>query len=173
MRSNVPYTFDRRHRPAFELTCVCSSAAPHLTHTLLHACVRTYPLHSSTEPISHTHPQHECDRTHLYTIDHMRAEPSRDLFLGHCSSSPSLLLTAVQYLSLPSLFSPSHPRHKPPTNTTSTPPHHFPSPPHLHRAAVAPPLIPISPFLLFLTENPISPQPHFSSIFFACYMHIP
>jgi hypothetical protein len=39
MRLNVPCMFDRRHGLVFELTCVCSSAAPYLTHTLLHACV--------------------------------------------------------------------------------------------------------------------------------------
>jgi hypothetical protein len=78
LRSNC--TFDRRHGPAFELTCVCSSAVPYLTHTLLHACVRTYLVRSSADPPSHTHTQHECDRTHLCMIDRMRAEPSRDLF---------------------------------------------------------------------------------------------
>jgi hypothetical protein len=71
MRSNVPCTFDRRHGPAFELTCVCSSAAPYHTHTLLHACVRTYPVRLNAEPTSLTHPQHECDRTHLLTINRM------------------------------------------------------------------------------------------------------
>jgi hypothetical protein len=39
LRSNAPCTFERRHKAAFELTCICSTAAPHLTHTLLHACV--------------------------------------------------------------------------------------------------------------------------------------
>jgi hypothetical protein len=44
------FTFDHRHGPAFELTYVCSSVAPYLRHTLLHACVRTYPVRSSVEP---------------------------------------------------------------------------------------------------------------------------
>jgi hypothetical protein len=48
------HTFDRRHEPTFELTCVCSSVVPYLTHTLLHACVRTYLVRSSADPL-HTH----------------------------------------------------------------------------------------------------------------------
>jgi hypothetical protein len=54
MRSNVPCTFDRRHEPAFELTCVCSSVEPHLTHTLLHICDRTYPLRSNAYTSLHS-----------------------------------------------------------------------------------------------------------------------
>jgi hypothetical protein len=36
------YTFDRRHGLAFELTCVCSSAEAHFTHTHLLECDRTH-----------------------------------------------------------------------------------------------------------------------------------
>jgi hypothetical protein len=41
VRSNVSCTFERVHRAAYELTFVCSTVAPHHTHTLLHVCVRT------------------------------------------------------------------------------------------------------------------------------------
>jgi hypothetical protein len=44
LRSNAPF-FERRHGAAFELTCVCSTATPHLTITPLHTCVRPYPVH--------------------------------------------------------------------------------------------------------------------------------
>jgi hypothetical protein len=41
VHSNVSCTFERVDRVAYELTFVCSTAAPHHTHTLLHECVRT------------------------------------------------------------------------------------------------------------------------------------
>jgi ABC-type sulfate transport system permease component len=50
LRSNAPFTFERRHGAAFELTCVCSTAAPHHTHTLMHACIRTHPVRLNAEP---------------------------------------------------------------------------------------------------------------------------
>jgi hypothetical protein len=34
-------TFERVLGAAFDLTCMCSTAAPHQSHTLLHVCVRT------------------------------------------------------------------------------------------------------------------------------------
>jgi hypothetical protein len=50
LRSNAPFAFERRHGAAFELTCVCLTAAPHHTHTLLHACVQMHTVHSNAKP---------------------------------------------------------------------------------------------------------------------------
>jgi hypothetical protein len=144
MRLNVPCMFDHRHGPTFELTCVCLSVEPHLTHTLLHVCDRTYPLrlNAYTSPHSnslafvraqcpiHTHTQHECDRTHVRMFDRMRSKPSRDLFLGHFPLFPFHLSNAVQ-------FSPT-------SFLLSSPKHTFPLPPiisHHHHAITAPPLL--------------------------------
>jgi hypothetical protein len=35
----VHSAFEHRHRVVYELTCVCSTTAPHHTHTLMHGCV--------------------------------------------------------------------------------------------------------------------------------------
>jgi hypothetical protein len=65
---------------------VFDRSTPSHTHTLMHACIRTYPASSNAELTRHTCTQHECGRTHLHTFERTRAETSHDLFLGHCSS---------------------------------------------------------------------------------------
>jgi hypothetical protein len=171
MCSNVPYTFDRRHRPAFKLTCVCSSAAPYLTHTLLHACVRMYPVCLSAAPTLRTHPQHECDQTHLRTFDRMRFQLSRDLVLGHCSSSsPHFTVRRTPLFPIFLLLSIT-PKPPPLPNTTITSPHHFPSPP-CRNSSVADPFSPIFSHSIPSHRNLETPQnPNFSSIFFIILGH--
>jgi hypothetical protein len=171
MQLTVPCTFDRRHEPAFELTCVCSSVEPHLTHTLLHACDRMCHVCSIAymclrsnslafvqvqKPTSHTLTQHECDRMHVRTMDHMRSKSSRDLFLGHFPPSfPPFSPTPYQFSPLFSFLHRTQPPfHRHPSSPITT----APSPHRHHHTATAPPqrlrqphFTPISPHPFFLT----------------------
>jgi hypothetical protein len=56
LRSNVSCTFEHVHCAANELTFVCLTAAPHHTHSTLHACVRTYLR--TFERMTHLTPMH-------------------------------------------------------------------------------------------------------------------
>jgi hypothetical protein len=102
------YAFEHVHDTAFDLAFVCSTAAPHHTHTLMHACVRTYPVSLNAELSCPTCTKHECGRTHLRTFERTRAEPLQDLFLGHFSPI-SPIFTVASYAPLPLL-----PRSPPP-----------------------------------------------------------
>jgi hypothetical protein len=144
----------RTHLRLFE-----RSALSHThTHTLLYACVRTYPVRLSAEPTSLTHHQHECNRTHLRTIDRMRSEPSRDIFLGHYSSSPLISHRAIHFFPLTSPFSllPNSliSKNPPPKHhsTTTAPP------PRCHSTSAGRPIILISSFSSFSHLNPIIPK---------------
>jgi hypothetical protein len=171
MRSNIPCTFDRRHEPTFKLTCICSSVEPHLTHTLLYVCDRTYPLRSNAytglhsnslafvraqSPL-HTHTQHECDRTHIHTFDRMRSKPSRDLFLGHFPLFPFHFSCVVQFS--PTSFLLSSTKH-----TVPLPPiishHHcaITAPPPRRHNAFASPISPPFPYLYSSSPKPTNPQ---------------
>jgi hypothetical protein len=83
------YTFERVLAAAFDLALVSSTAAPHHTLSLMHACGRTYPVSSNAEPFGTTCTRHECGRTHLCTFKRTRAEPFHDLFLGQFFPFPS------------------------------------------------------------------------------------
>jgi hypothetical protein len=127
------------------------------THT--RACVRTHlHLFERRAHFTHTHTQHECDRTHVRTFDHMRSEPSCDLFLGHFPLFPFHFSTAP-YTSISPISVPSSPKHtqtttlSPPANSTHhraiTPRHRRPS----HHAYFF-----IFPFLVHFLTNPNIPK---------------
>jgi hypothetical protein len=183
MRLNVPCTFERRHGPTFELTCVCSSTEPHLTHTLLHACDRTYPIRLNAytglrsnslafvrtqKPTSHALTQHECDQTHICTIDRMHPELSCDLFRSLSPLFPSFSPPSIQPPP-PLLASPLHPSH----------PSVIPLPPTLsyhHHIITAPPLCHRQPshhshfhFSPHFLTTPKTPKTFFCSDF--CLLH--
>jgi hypothetical protein len=93
LRSNVSCTFERRRGVAYELTFVCSTAAPHHTHY----CTNTFerqPLRSNAELTCPTCTRHKCGRTHLRTFECTRVEPLQDLFLGHFSPLPLIFPVA-------------------------------------------------------------------------------
>jgi hypothetical protein len=143
LRSNVPCAFDRRYRHAFEFTCVYSTAVPHHTHTLLHACVRMHHIRSNAEPTSRTYTKHECNRTHpirlIACVFGFSHDPFRSLFLPFF---PIFSPTAVQLSSLfPQIPPPKLPNIQTPpppiTSITTTTTHH------------RPPITSISIFFLF------------------------
>jgi hypothetical protein len=101
----------------------------------------------------------------------MRSEPSRDLFLGHCSSSPLISHRVVH------LFPPPSPFSLPPKLLISKKP-----PPKHHSTTTAPPLrrhstsasrpiIPISSFSSFSHLNPIIPKLLHFRLFFIIQGH--
>jgi hypothetical protein len=140
MRSNVPRTIDRVHRPTFKLTCVCSSADPHLTHTLLHTYDRTRSIACILSP-------------HVTLLGHL------------FPSSPSFSPLAIQTPPPPPHFSlisiaPKHPTIIPPPPTSFY---------HHHIVTAPPPAIPSLPFPFFphFLSTPKTPKFHiFSSIFY-------
>jgi hypothetical protein len=155
-------TFDRKHRPAFELTCVCSSAVPYLTHTLLHACVRTYPVRSSVEPTSHTPLARMRSNALTYIRSHAFFSPHVTFFSVIFPSSPFLLHSAVQPSSIFSLL-----RHTQKPRLTAfhrhLSSHAITAPQPCRRSASAYPHFPIS---TLSHQKPNLPQnPNFSSIF--------
>ena len=125
MRSTVAFTFDRRHGYAFELTCVCSNAETHFTHT------HSARMRSNVRM---------CDRSHAFWT-------STWPFLGHLL--PSLLhFPSAPYRTF-LIFShhappPITPNHHP---TAQTPPHHH------HSTSAPQPIttigLPITSFLHF------------------------
>jgi hypothetical protein len=152
LRLNVPCAFDRRHIHAFEFTCVCSTIAPHHTHTLLHACVRMHHIRSNAEPTSHTYTKHECDRMHpvrlIACVFGFSCDPFRSLFLPFF---PIFSPTAVQLSSLlPQIPPPKLPNIQtppPPITSITTTIHHR----HLCTATThrRPSITSISIFFLF------------------------
>ena len=107
--STVPCTFDHRHGPAFKLTCVCSSAETHFTHTL------------ST---------HAIERMYIRSIACVLSP--HVTFLGHFPPFPLHFFSLNKHLPISALTPPTRaqPYHSPshhPINTTAPPCHH-PSP---------------------------------------------
>jgi hypothetical protein len=169
MHSNVSCTFERVHGAAYELTFVCSTATPHHTHTLMHTCVQTYPVSSNAEHTCHKCTQHECGRTHLCTFERTRAEPSRDLFLGHFFSL-FLPFTVASYASPPPFSVSLYPNtSKLPKIQNPPPPIISPPPTVLPPALLHHPHPPPAPISHFFPQNPRNPTsskfPHFFSFF--------
>ena len=147
MRSTVPCTFDRRHGPASELTCICSSAETHFIHTLsMNAIERTY-VRSIACVLS----------SHVTFLGHFRPFPLH--FFSLNSHRP--------YMHLCPNTSPHHhsPSHHP--ITTTAPPRRRPSPPS---PSISLRFHPHFPIFLSLTQNPIFPKnSHFVPIL--CHLH--
>jgi hypothetical protein len=181
LHSNAPFAFERRHEAAFELTCVCSTTAPHLTDTPLYTCVRPYPIGSNADmglhlnsrasismqrPLhTHTLSTYAIERTN-YIRSHAFLALSRSLFLSLLPISPPHR-TAISHLPHPSSSNLPIIQTLPPpiiSPTTIAPLRHLCTA-TTHRQPS------ISPFLSFLTENPISPKTLFSSIFFVILGH--
>jgi hypothetical protein len=142
------YTFNRRHVPVFELTCVCSSVEAHFTHTHTPARVQ------SNAPW--------CDWAHSIQNLHVT------LFRSFSSLSPSLS-------PLRCTAPPHFPFFSQIPNLTNPPFHHHSTSGHtpditapLPIALAGPhfiPITPISPFLPHFLINQLSPNSTFLSCF--------
>jgi hypothetical protein len=172
------FAFERTlYGVVFELTCICSTAAPHLTDAPLHTCIRPYPVRSNadTDLRSNSHASVQMQRPlHTHTLNTYAIERTnyvrshaflalfRSLFLSLFPISPPHRTT-----SSPISLIPLHP-----ISLKSKPHHHlsFPPPPLHHRStSTPPPPIADRPFPHFSPFSPKTqspPKPHFSSIFF-------
>jgi hypothetical protein len=141
---------------AFDLALVSSTEAPQQTHTLMHACGRTYPVSSNAKPFCTTCAWHECGRTHLSQA--ITGPIFRSLFPLFFPSSPS----AVQPSPPPSPFPTSN--HSLTSKITIT--HHKPTTPHPTAglsSAISPTTGRPLDYFSHFSQNPISPK---SLIFF-------
>jgi hypothetical protein len=121
----------------------------------MHACIQTYPVSSNAKLTCHSCTQHECGQMHLGTFERTRAEPSRDLFLGHFSSPfPHFHCSAIHFLPLFLRLSTSKlPKIQNPPPPITSPPPTVPPPAFLHHPH--PPPATISPhFSIFSTKKP-------------------
>jgi hypothetical protein len=157
---------------AFDLALVCSTAAPHHSHALLHIYVRKSTFTFEYRAFLTHRTRHECGRTYLCTFERTLAEPFQDLFLGHFFSIlPHFIVALYNVLPLISISSPPkhpNPPHPPPPITNPPPPSHRRplSTIITHRR---PPLPPISRFSPQKPENPFLQNLQFFFVFFCSF----